>query len=69
VNIRHKVLDWSGPSHEVIALRLVLIYYAIEIDSSLFLLGSFGCFPRDFQDVLDVDPSSLFIVGELPYRV
>jgi hypothetical protein len=26
----------------VIALRPVLIYYAIEIGSSLFLLGSFG---------------------------
>jgi hypothetical protein len=69
VNIRHEVLDWFGPSHGVIAIRLVLMYYAIEIGSPLFLSGSFGCFPRDFQDVLDVDLSSLFIVGEPLHRV
>jgi hypothetical protein len=38
VNTRHEVLDWFGPSRGVIALRPVLMYYAIEIDSSLFLL-------------------------------
>jgi hypothetical protein len=39
VNIRHTVLDWFGPSPKVIALRPVLMYYAIEIDSSLLLSG------------------------------
>jgi hypothetical protein len=66
VNIRHEVLDWFRPSRRVIALRTILVYYAIEIGSSLFLSGSFrglsGC-------VLDVDLSSLFIVVELPHRV
>jgi hypothetical protein len=42
VNTRHDVLDWFGPSYGVIALRPVLMYYAIEIGSSLFLSGSFG---------------------------
>jgi hypothetical protein len=73
VNTRHEVLDWFGPSRGVIALRPVLMYYAIEIVSSLFLSGSFGgisgCLSRDFQDILDVDLSSLFIVGEPPHRV
>jgi hypothetical protein len=70
VKIRHEVLDWFGSSRGVIALRQVLMYYAIEIDSSLFLSGSFkvllGC---PSEDVLDVDISSLFIVGESPHRV
>jgi hypothetical protein len=48
------------------------MYYAIKIDSSLFLLdfrGSFlDVFPI-FPPVLDVDLSSLFIVGEPPHRV
>jgi hypothetical protein len=72
VKIRHKVLDWFGPSCGVIVLRPVLIYYAIEIGSSLFLSGSFGIFPGFlgcFSDVLDVDLSSIFIVRELPHRV
>jgi hypothetical protein len=47
VKTRHEVLDWFGSSRGVIALRQVLMYYAIEIDSSLFLSGSFrvllGC--------------------------
>jgi hypothetical protein len=38
------------------------MYYAIEIDSSLFLSRSFG-------DVLDVNLSSLFIVREPSHRV
>jgi hypothetical protein len=41
MNIRHNGLDWFVPSLVVIALRPVLMYYAIEIDSSLFLLGCF----------------------------
>jgi hypothetical protein len=41
VNTRHEILDWFGPSRGVITLRPVLMYYAIEIDFSLFLLGSF----------------------------
>jgi hypothetical protein len=49
-NTRHKVLDWFGPSHGVIALRPVLMYYAIEIGSSLFLSGSFGC-PSGFSSM------------------
>jgi hypothetical protein len=70
VNTRHEILDWFVLSRGVIALRPVLMYYAIEIDSSLFLSGSFGCFlPQDFQDVLDVDLSSLFIVEEPSHRV
>jgi hypothetical protein len=65
VNTRHEILDWFGPSCGVIALRTVLMYYAIDIGSSLFLSGSF----QIFQDVLDVDLSSLFIVGEPYHRV
>jgi hypothetical protein len=44
VNTRHEVLDWFGPSRRVIALRPVLMYYAIEIGSSLFLSESLGVF-------------------------
>jgi hypothetical protein len=69
VNTRHWVLDWFEPSRRAIALHPVLIYYAIEIGSSLFLSGSFGGFSRYFPDVLDVDLSSLFIVREPPHRV
>jgi hypothetical protein len=66
VNTIYEVLDWFRLSRGVIAIRPVLMYYAIEIDSSLFLSGFFG----DFQDVLrdlfwivlDVNLSSLFIV-------
>jgi hypothetical protein len=80
VNIRHDVLNWFEPSRGVIVLCPVLMYYSIEIGSSLFLSGSFegfqgifrivsgvsyGCFPP----LLDVDLSSLFIVKELPHRV
>jgi hypothetical protein len=50
----------------VIALRPVLMYYAIEIGSSLFLSGFFRGVLRD---VLDVDLSSLFIVRKLSHRV
>jgi hypothetical protein len=35
MNIRHEVLDWFDPSRRVIALRSVLMYYTIEIGSSL----------------------------------
>jgi hypothetical protein len=42
VNTRHKVLNWFRLLRGVIATRPVLIYYAIEIDSSLFLSGSSG---------------------------
>jgi hypothetical protein len=53
------------------------MYYAVEIGSPLFLLGSFEIFLRMiselfspfFWHVLDVDLSSLFIVGELHHRV
>jgi hypothetical protein len=74
MNTRHEVLDWFEPSRGVIALRPVLMYYVIEIGSSLFLSGSFEVFwdvfcLRDFLDVLDVDLSSLFIVGELAHKV
>jgi hypothetical protein len=50
VNTRHEVLDWFGPSCGVIALRPVLMYYAIEIDYSLFLSGSFGVFQGCLPD-------------------
>jgi hypothetical protein len=76
VNTRHEVLDWFGPLRGVIALRPVLMYYAIEIDSSLFLSDSFGVSPgcvlplfQLFYDLLDVDLSSLFIVRKLSHRV
>jgi hypothetical protein len=70
VNTKHDVLDWFGPSHGVIDIRPVSIYYAIEIDSSLFL-RSFRGLSGVFLDplVLDVNLSSLFIVGELTHRV
>jgi hypothetical protein len=49
------------------------MYYAVEIVSSLFLSGSLGggrgFLPDSFLDVLDMDISSLFIVGEPSYRV
>jgi hypothetical protein len=48
VNTRHRVLDWFERSREVIVLRPVLMYYAIEVGSSLFLSGSFGVFPMIF---------------------
>jgi hypothetical protein len=41
VNIKYEVLDWFMPSCGVISLRPVLMYSAIDIDSSLFLPGSF----------------------------
>jgi hypothetical protein len=44
VNTMHEVLDWFGSSRGVIAIRPVLMYYAIEIGSSLFLSGSFEVF-------------------------
>jgi hypothetical protein len=64
VNIRHEVLDWFGLSRGVIPLRSVLMYYAIEIDSSLFLSGSLEVFSECLQDVSDVDLSYLYIVRE-----
>jgi hypothetical protein len=64
VNTRYGILDWFRPSYGVIALRTVLMYYAVEIDSHLFLLGSFRVFLRMLMIVFDVDLSSLFIVGE-----
>jgi hypothetical protein len=73
VNTRHEVLDWFGSSREVIALRSILMYYVIEIDFSLVLSGSFwvstGCPSECLEDHLDVDLSSLFIIGESPHRV
>jgi hypothetical protein len=44
VNTRHEVLNLFGPSPGVIALCPVLMYYVIEIGSSLFLSGSFRVF-------------------------
>jgi hypothetical protein len=64
VNTRHKVLDCFRPSCGVIVMHPVLMYFAIVIGSSLFLSGSF----RGFRDVLDVDLSSLFVVGEPPLK-
>jgi hypothetical protein len=52
------------------ALRPVLMYYAIGIGYSLFLSGVFpGYFLPLFWLSLYVDLSSLFIVGEPPHRV
>jgi hypothetical protein len=71
-----RFLDWFRPSRGVIAICPVLMYYAVEIGSPLFLSGSFGGFLMMFsaffptcQDVLDVDLSSLFIVGEPAHKV
>jgi hypothetical protein len=73
VNISHMILDWFRPSHEVIVIHVVLMYYAIEIDSSSFLLGPFRVFPRDVSDSflyhLDMDLPSLFIVDGSLHRV
>jgi hypothetical protein len=69
VNTRHEFLDWFRPSRGVIDIRPVLMYYIIEIGSFLFLSGGFPvCFLPLFS-VLDVDLSSLFIVGEPRHRV
>jgi hypothetical protein len=74
----HEVLDWFEPLHEVIALRPVLIYCAIKIGSSLFLLGSFEVFRGYFQVFSGVsrmswgcleDLSYLFIVEEPHHKV
>jgi hypothetical protein len=46
-----------------------LMYYAIEIDSSIFLSGSFGVSFGIFWVVLDVDLFSLFIVREPSHKV
>jgi hypothetical protein len=51
VNTRREILDWFEPSCEAIVIHPVLMYYAIEIDSSLFLSGSFDVFFRDFRIV------------------
>jgi hypothetical protein len=51
VNTRREILDWFEPSCEAIVIRPVLMYYAIKIDSSLFLSGSFDVFFRDFRIV------------------
>jgi hypothetical protein len=83
-----RFLDWFVPSRGVIALRPILMYYAVEIVSPLFLSGSFRvflrmfpvmfspyfqlfrvCFRPLFLPVLDMDLSSLFIVGEPSHRV
>jgi hypothetical protein len=66
VNTRHEILDWFEPSRGVIVICPVLMYYAIEIGSSLFLSRFFGVFPGV---VFDIDLSSLFIVGEPSHRV
>jgi hypothetical protein len=58
VNIRHEVLDWFGPSCGVIDIRPILMYYANEIGFLSF-----------FQDVFDVDLSSLFIVDKSAHIV
>jgi hypothetical protein len=44
-----RFLDWFRPSRGVIALRPILMYYAVEIGSPLFLSGSFEIFPRMFS--------------------
>jgi hypothetical protein len=44
-----RFLDWFGPSHGVIVLRPILMYYAIEIGSSLFLSGSFWVVSEIFR--------------------
>jgi hypothetical protein len=68
-----RFLDWFESSHGVVTIRPILMYYAIEIDSSLFLSGSFWVvseiFSPSFPLILDVDLSSLFIVMELSHRV
>jgi hypothetical protein len=48
VNTRHEVLDWFGLSRGVIVIHPVLMYYAIQIGSSLFLSASFGGFSGIF---------------------
>jgi uncharacterized membrane protein YhfC len=65
VKINHEVLDSFELSRGVIVICSVLMYYAIEIGSHLFLSRSF----RIFLNVFDVDLSSLFIVGESSHRV
>jgi hypothetical protein len=73
MNIRHEILDWFGPSRRVIVICQILIYYAIDIDSLLFLSASSsdfrGVFRPLFWLVFDVDLSSLFIVGEPSHRI
>jgi hypothetical protein len=53
VNTKYEVLDWFGPSRRVIAICPVLMYYAIEISSSLFLLRTFGVF-RGFSGLSSI---------------
>jgi hypothetical protein len=49
VNTKYEVLDWFRHSRGVIALRPVLMYYAIEISSSIFLSSSFRGFSGMFS--------------------
>jgi hypothetical protein len=56
---KYEVLDWFEPSRGVITLRPVLMYYVIEIGSSLFLSGSFGGFPGIFRIVTEMSLGSL----------
>jgi hypothetical protein len=55
-------------------LKLVLLSFFQNLFGffqGCFLIsrGSFGIFPGCLPDVLDVDQSSLFIVGEPPHTV
>jgi hypothetical protein len=65
----HKILDWFELLRGVIGIYPVFMYYAIDIDSSLFLSESFKVFLDVFRIVSDVNLSSLFIVGEPDHRV
>jgi hypothetical protein len=62
MNTRREVVNWFRPSHRVIVIRSVLMYYAIEINS-LFLSEYFrvfrGCLPDVFRDSF-VDPPGIF---------
>jgi hypothetical protein len=51
MNIRHEIFRLIRASHEVIVIRLVLMYYVVEIVSHLFLSGSFGVFLRMFSEL------------------
>jgi hypothetical protein len=44
MNTRHEVLDWFGPSHRVIALRPVLMYYDVEKLRVAFPRCVVGCY-------------------------
>jgi hypothetical protein len=59
VNIRHEILDWFNPHVE----QYLYVQYRCIMLLKLVLLSFFRGLSVFSSDVLDVDLSSLFIIG------